>query len=63
MVYLILIFCFFFLGSLEPTIPEDFNEARRPSFLDAMGSVDPNSPAMKALIQLRYHSSITSSRF
>ena len=45
-------FCFFFLGSLEPTVPEEFNEARRPSFLDAMGSVDPNSPAMKALIQL-----------
>ena len=38
-------------GSLEPGKPEDFNESRRPSFLDSLG-VDPNSPAMKALIQL-----------
>ena len=30
---------------------EDFNTERRPSFLDSVG-IDPNSPAMKALIQL-----------
>ena len=31
--------------------PPKFNEERRPSFLDSVG-LDPNSPAMKALIQL-----------
>ena len=30
---------------------EEFNTERRPSFLDSVG-IDPNSPAMKALIQL-----------
>ena len=31
--------------------PPKINEERRPSFLDSVG-LDPNSPAMKALIQL-----------
>ena len=31
--------------------PPKVNEERRPSFLDSVG-LDPNSPAMKALIQL-----------